>query len=196
MEASASLELAKHVLLMFGTILAVGTFSGLIARLVRLPDVVVFLLVGMLLGPGVSGIVNIRADSTINQLILIFGSSHPVRRRRLDPPQGVERRVDHHRGYFHSRILVTATITGVAAWYFLGLAPVLALLLGTVIASTDPATLVPVFKQVRVKDRVRTDRDERISVQRRDGRDTHFYRVGRGNGRGRVFGRRCRRRPA
>ena len=29
-----------------------------------------------------------------------------------------------------------------------------ALLLGSTIASTDPATLVPVFKQVRIKDRV------------------------------------------
>ena len=76
MESSASLELAKHALLMFGTILAAGTFSGLIARLVRIPDVVVFLLVGMLLGPGVSGLVDIKADSTINQLIMIFGSSY------------------------------------------------------------------------------------------------------------------------
>lgn len=39
MESSASLELAKHILLMFGVILAVGTFSGLIARLARIPDV-------------------------------------------------------------------------------------------------------------------------------------------------------------
>ena len=76
MESSPSLELAKHVLLMFGIILAVGTGSGLIARLARLPDVVVFLLVGMLLGPSVSGLVNIKADSAINQLILIFGSCY------------------------------------------------------------------------------------------------------------------------
>ena len=40
------------------------------------------------------------------------------------------------------------------SFYFLGLAPIVALLLGTVIASTDPATLVPVFKQVHIKDRV------------------------------------------
>ncbi len=39
MESSASLELAKHMLLQFGIILAVGTFSGLLARLARVPDV-------------------------------------------------------------------------------------------------------------------------------------------------------------
>jgi len=155
MESSASLELAKHVLLMFGTILAVGTFSGLIARRVHLPDVVVFLLVGMLLGPDVSGLVNIKADSTINQLILIFGSSYIL----FDGGASIRLKVLKEVWITivvisTVGVLITAAITGVAAYYFLGLAPIVALLLGTVIASTDPATLVPVFKQVRIKDRV------------------------------------------
>lgn len=55
MESSASLELAKHMLLLFGIILAVGTFSGLLARLARVPDVVVFLLLGNCSAPGSSG---------------------------------------------------------------------------------------------------------------------------------------------
>ena len=155
MESSASLELAKHALLMFGTILAAGTFSGLIARLVRIPDVVVFLLVGMLLGPGVSGLVDIKADSTINQLIMIFGSSYIL----FDGGASIRLKVLKEVWITilvisTVGVLITAAITGMAAWYFLGLAPVVALLLGTVIASTDPATLVPVFKQVHIKDRV------------------------------------------
>lgn len=155
MEPSASLELAKHVLLMFGIILAVGTFSGLIARLAKIPDVVVFLLVGMLLGPGVSGLVDIKADSTINQLIMIFGSSYIL----FDGGASIRLKVLKEVWITilvisTVGVLITAAITGVAAWYFLGLAPVVALLLGTVIASTDPATLVPVFKQVHIKDRV------------------------------------------
>ena len=76
METSAALELARHTLLLFGIILAVGTFFGLVAKLLRVPDVVVFLLVGMLLGPEVTGLVNVRADSALNQLILIFGSCY------------------------------------------------------------------------------------------------------------------------
>ena len=155
MESSASLELAKHVLLMVGAILAVGTFSGLIARVARIPDVVVFLLAGMLLGPGVFGVVNIKADSTINQLILIFGASYIL----FDGGASIKLKVLKEVWITivvisTIGVLITAAITGVAAWYFLGLAPIVALLLGTVIASTDPATLVPVFKQVHVKDRV------------------------------------------
>ena len=155
MESSVSLELAKHALLMFGIILAVGTFSGLIARLVRIPDVAVFLLVGMLLGPGVLGLVNIKADSTINQLILIFGSSYIL----FDGGASIRLKVLKEVWITiviisTVGVLITAAITGVAAYYFLGVAPIVALLLGAVIASTDPATLVPVFKQVRIKERV------------------------------------------
>jgi len=155
MESSASLELAKHALLMFGTILAVGTFSGLLARLVRVPDVVVFLLIGMLIGPGVLGIVDIRADSTINQLIMIFGSSYILFDGGASVRLKVLKKVWITIVVISTvGVLITSAITGIAAWYFLGLAPIVALLLGTVIASTDPATLVPVFKQVRIKDRV------------------------------------------
>lgn len=155
MESSASLELAKHVLLMFGTILAVGTISGLIARLVRIPDVAVFLLMGMLLGPGVLGLVNIKADSTINQLILIFGASYIL----FDGGASIKLKVLKEVWVTivvisTIGVLITAAITGVAAYYFLGLAPIVAMLLGATLASTDPATLVPVFKQVHIKDRV------------------------------------------
>ena len=155
MEPSASLELAKHALLMFGIILAVGTFSGLIARLVRVPDVVVFLLVGMLAGPNVLGLVDIKADSSINQLILIFGSSYilfdggATIRLKVLKEVWITLVVISTMG-----LLITAAITGVAAYYFLGIPFIVALLLGTVIASTDPATLVPVFKQVKIKERV------------------------------------------
>jgi cell volume regulation protein A len=155
MESSASLEMARHALLTFGTILAAGTFSGLLARLLRIPDVVVFLLVGMLLGSGVLGWVNIKTDSAINQLILIFGSSYIL----FDGGASIRLKVLKQVWITivvisTVGVLITAAITGVAAYYLLGVAPIVALLLGTVIASTDPATLVPVFKQVRIKERV------------------------------------------
>ena len=51
MEASASLEIAKHTLLSCGLILAIGTLTGLLAQKIRIPDVAVFLVVGMAIGP-------------------------------------------------------------------------------------------------------------------------------------------------
>ncbi len=155
MESSASLELAKHALLMFGIILAVGTLSGLLARLAKIPDVVIFLLIGMLIGPGLLGWVNIKADSALNQLIMIFGSSYIL----FDGGASIRLKVLKEVWITLLTIatlgvLITALITGAAAYYFLGLSPIVALLLGSVVASTDPATLIPIFRQVHIKERV------------------------------------------
>ena len=155
MEASTSLELAKHTLLLIGIVLATGTFSGLLARLVRVPDVVVFLLIGMLPGPQITGLVNLKADSAINQLILVFGSSYIL----FDG--GASIRLKVLKEVWISvlvlatiGVLITAAITGAAAYYILGVPVIVALLLGATLSSTDPATLVPVFKQIHIKDRV------------------------------------------
>jgi cell volume regulation protein A len=51
-------------------------------------------------------------------------------------------------------VVITAIIVGFAAEYIFNIPFIVALLLGAVIASTDPATLVPVFKQVRIRERV------------------------------------------
>jgi len=57
-------------------VLAIGTATGLIAQKLKIPDVAMFLLVGMGIGPDTLNLVNIRADSALNQLILIFGSCY------------------------------------------------------------------------------------------------------------------------
>jgi cell volume regulation protein A len=51
-------------------------------------------------------------------------------------------------------VLITAAITGLAAYVVLGVPLIVALLLGATLASTDPATLVPIFRQVHIRDRV------------------------------------------
>jgi len=51
LEASASVEIAKHTLISVGSILAIGTVTGLIAQKIKIPDVAVFLIAGMLIGP-------------------------------------------------------------------------------------------------------------------------------------------------
>lgn len=155
MEPSLAIETAKHILQIFGTILAIGMVSGLLAKQLKIPDVAVFLIVGMLVGPEILGLVNVKADSALNQLILIFGSSYIL----FDG--GASLRLKVLKEVWITillistlGVLITAAITGLAAYYLLGVAPIIALLLGATLASTDPATLVPIFKQVPIKDRV------------------------------------------
>ena len=150
-----SIEAAKHVLLVFGIILAVGTAFGVLASKLRVPDVVVFLLAGMLLGPGATGVIVVAPDSALNQLILIFGASYVL----FDGGASLRFRVLKEVwitivALATVGVLITAAITGLAAYYLLGIPLIAALLLGAAIASTDPATLVPVFRQVRIRDRV------------------------------------------
>src|SRR5213076_2686461 len=51
-------------------------------------------------------------------------------------------------------VLITGAVTAAAAYWILGVPLIVAALLGAAIASTDPATLVPVFRQVRIRERV------------------------------------------
>jgi len=76
MEVSTSIEIAKNALLLTGFILAVGTIAGLVAQKLSIPDVAVFPLVGMVIGPQVLGLIDIEADSPLNQVILLFGASY------------------------------------------------------------------------------------------------------------------------
>src|SRR5450756_2332767 len=76
METSASIEIAKHTLLSCGLILAIGTVAGLLAQKIRIPDVAVFLVVGMAIGPQALGLIHIPADSALNQILLLFGASY------------------------------------------------------------------------------------------------------------------------
>src|ERR1041384_4042177 len=155
MEASASIELAKHVLLSAGVVLGAGILSGFAAEKLEVPDVVVLLLVGILIGPSALGLVDIKADSALNQLILIFGSSYILFDGGASLRFEVLKRVWISITVLATLgVLVTAVITAVAAFYFLRLPWLVALLLGMAIASTDPATLVPIFRQIHIRDRV------------------------------------------
>jgi len=155
MEASASLEIAKHTLLSCGLILAIGTVAALLAQKIRIPDVVVFLIAGIAIGPQALGLVDIKADSALNQIILLFGASYIL----FDG--GVSLRFNVLKQVWITilviatvGVIITAVITGVAAHYILGVPMVVALLLGATLSSTDPATLVPIFRQLRIRHRV------------------------------------------
>src|SRR5476649_1012714 len=155
LEASASIEIAKHTLLSCGLILAIGTLTALAARKIRTPDVALFLITGMLIGPEALGLIDIKADSALNQIILLFGASYIL----FDGGASLRFSVLKHVWITIVTlatvgVVVTAAITSLAAYYVLGVPLMVALLLGSTLASTDPATLVPIFRQVKIRDRV------------------------------------------
>jgi cell volume regulation protein A len=155
LQASTSIEIAKHALLSCGLILAIGTVAALVARKIRIPDVAVFLIAGIAIGPQALGLVDIKPDSALNQIILLFGASYIL----FDG--GTSLRFNVLKQVWITilviatvGVIITAVITGVAAHYILGVPLVVGLLLGATLSSTDPATLVPILRQVRIRDRV------------------------------------------
>jgi cell volume regulation protein A len=154
-DPGVSIDAAKQVLLAFGIILLTGTLSGFLAQKLKVPDVVVFLLAGTALGPAAANLLHIHAGSGLNQLILIFGSCYIL----FDG--GASLRLKVLKEVWITivllatvGVLVTAAITAAAAYFILAVPGMVAVLLGMAIASTDPATLVPIFRQIRIKDRV------------------------------------------
>src|SRR5260221_366602 len=138
-----------------GLILAIGTLTGLLAQKIKVPDVALFLIVGMLIGPEAMGLIDIKADSALNQIVLLFGASYIL----FDG--GASLRFDVLKQVWITivvlatvGVVITAAVTGIAAYFVLGVPWMVALLLGAAIASTDPATLVPIFRQVKIRDRV------------------------------------------
>jgi len=155
LETSASIEIAKHTLVSCGLILAIGTITGLLAQKIKIPDVAVFLIVGMLIGPEALGLINIKADSALNQIILLFGASYILFDGGASLRFNVLKRVWITIVVLATAgVMMTATITGIAAYCVLGVPLMVALLLGATLASTDPATLVPIFRQVHIRDHV------------------------------------------
>jgi cell volume regulation protein A len=154
-ESSAAIEIAKHTLLSSGLILAIGTVTGFVARKIRVPDIALFLIVGMAIGPAVLGLINIKSDSALYQIILLFGASYILfdggASLRFDVLKQVWITIV---GLATFGVLITMAVTAFAAHIVLGVSWIIALLLGAATASTDPATLVPIFRQVKIRDRV------------------------------------------
>lgn len=155
MDSPAPSLIAQHTLLACGLILAVGTLAAFFAQRIRVPDVALFLLAGILLGPHALGLVHIAAGSALNEIIVLFGASYIL----FDG--GAALRLDVLKQVWITivviatiGVLISAAITGLAAHFILGLPLIVAMLLGTTLASTDPATLIPIIRQVKIRDRV------------------------------------------
>jgi len=143
------------VLAAFGVILGAGMLGGLAARRLAVPDVVVYLLLGIVLGPELAGLVDIKADSALNQIILVFGACYILFDGGASLRLAVLKQVWITIVVIATvGVVITGAITAAAAYWILGVPLIVAALLGAAIASTDPATLVPVFRQVRIRERV------------------------------------------
>ncbi|MCJ8013930.1 cation:proton antiporter [Paenibacillus sp. KQZ6P-2] len=152
---SSTTEIIHHILILLLFIITVGMLAGRIASWLRLPDVAVFIIAGMVLGQGMH-LINTTSSSLMNQMILTVGSALILfdggRNLTLS---GLKKVWITLSMLAVPGVLITAGIVGVAVHYLFGLDWIFSFLAAAVIASTDPASIIPVFKQVKIKERVR-----------------------------------------
>lgn len=154
MESSAT-EAIHHFLILFLFVISVGMISGKIAAWLKLPDVAVYIAVGMMLGPGLK-LIHESSGSLINQLILTVGSALILFDGGRNLRLGGLRKVWITLSLLSvPGVLISTLAVGAGVHYLFGVDWIFAFLAAAVIASTDPASIIPVFKQIKIKEQVR-----------------------------------------
>lgn len=147
---------AEKLLTLIALVILAGMVFSKISRRVHLPDVVLFILAGVILGPHVLNIVNIDKYPLENQLILTFGAAYIL----YDGGREIELKVFNK---VKVSVLLLATLgviisTGITGFFtakIFRLDMTYALLIGSVIASTDPSVLVPLFKNMNISSKLK-----------------------------------------
>lgn len=148
-------EMIHHVMFLLIFILCLGMLFGRAAGWLKLPDVALFLVAGMIVGQGLH-LVTETSSSFTNQFILTIGSALILfdggRNIRLS---GLKKIWLTLTLLSIPGVLITCAVVAAAAHWLLGIPMMYAVLLGAIISSTDPATLIPVFKQIKIRTKVR-----------------------------------------
>lgn len=152
---SPAVEAAQALFVTFLLVFIVGSLLSKTADTIHIPDVVLYLIVGMLLGPAGLGLIHVGAGTTLNQVILLFGASfilfHGGTITSFDVLRNVWRTIAL---LSTAGVVVTAFVVAVAVHWIIGLPFVISLLLGALMASTDPAALVPIFQKLPIRQKV------------------------------------------
>ena len=146
---------ARDVIETLAIMLAAGLCSELLAGLLRLPRMVVLLAAGALLGPDVAGLIELPLDEVAVQILLTLGVSMILFHGGLGLSFSVLRPVAVGLGLLAvPGVVITAVVTGAAAALVFDLPFEAGLLIGAVLAPTDPAILIPLFERMRLRPKV------------------------------------------
>jgi len=152
---SESMVLAQNFLAALLLIFFIGTLGGRLAEKLQIPDVSVYILLGVVLGPDVLGWIHVSAGSATNQIVLLFGASFILFHGGTVTELHVLRKVWRTLTLLSTTgVLITAVVVALAATYLLQLPFLIALLLGSLLASTDPAALIPIFQRFPIRRKV------------------------------------------
>ncbi len=145
----------EHVLRDFGLILGAGLVSQLIATFLRVPEMIVLVAVGAIIGPSVLGIVENPLNGVGAQLIFTVGVAMIL----FHGGVGISLRVISQTAVglgllVLPGVVITALIVAVIIAPIFGVSLLVAFMIGAVLASTDPAILIPLFERLGLRPKV------------------------------------------
>jgi cell volume regulation protein A len=145
----------RDVIETLAILLGAGLVSELLASLLRVPRMVVLVAAGALLGPDALDALDLPLDSIGVQLLLTLGVSMILFHGGLGLSFAVLRPVVLGLGLLAiPGVVITAIVTGGVAALAFDIPLEAGLLIGAVLAPTDPAILIPLFERLRVRAKV------------------------------------------
>jgi cell volume regulation protein A len=140
------------VLLTLSLLLMGALLARFVASLIAIPEILLLVAIGALFGPFALDVVDVPFESLGAQLMFTLGVSLILFYGGLSLSLPVLRRVWVTLGLLAvPGMLLTAAIVGVTARFAFDLPWDMALLVGAVLAPTDPAILIPLFIRSRLK---------------------------------------------
>ena len=147
---------AENLMRILAIIILLGIVLTKLSKKIRIPDVVLYIAGGIIIGPSVLKLIDFREYAVVNQVILSFGAAYILFDGGREIGIKVLNEVKLTVGLLATvGVLISTAVTGLFAWKVLGIDLMYAMLLGAVIASTDPSVLVPLFKKMNISPRLK-----------------------------------------
>ena len=145
----------EDVLLTLSLLLSLALVARFLASVVRIPELLILLALGALFGPSVIDVIDVPLDSLGAQLIFTLGVSLILFYGGLNLSLPILRKVWLGLTMLAvPGVVITTAVTGAIAHYVFDLDWTAALLMGAVLAPTDPAILIPLFLRSRLRPKI------------------------------------------
>ena len=145
----------KDAVLTLGVMLVAGLVAQLVADTLRAPRMLVLLAAGVILGPSLTDAIDVPLDSPGAQLLLTLGVSFILFQGGLLLSTRVLGRVAVGLGLLAvPGVVITALVAGSVAALAFDVPFSTGLLIGAVLAPTDPAILIPLFDRLGLRQKV------------------------------------------
>ena len=153
---NAVIQSANQLMELVGLIIVAGLIFGKISEIIKMPDVVLYILAGIILGPSLLNWINIDKYPVENQLILSFGAAYILYDGGREIDFKILNKVKMSVSLLATAgVLISTVIVGYVAAKVFNIPVYYGLLMGSVIASTDPSVLVPLFKSMNISNKLK-----------------------------------------